>query len=60
MIDQAQADRMTSGRGFLAALDQSGGSTPGALALYGVPASRFDDDDEMLRYQSSIQMPFRK
>jgi fructose-bisphosphate aldolase, class I len=43
----AQLDRMHSGKGFIAALDQSGGSTPKALALYGVQESSFKNDDEM-------------
>src|SRR4051794_41904354 len=33
--------------GFIAALDQSGGSTPGALRLYGVPDSAYGGDAEM-------------
>lgn len=39
MSNQQQADRMTSGKGFIAALDQSGGSTPKALRLYGIEDS---------------------
>lgn len=42
-----QTDRMGSGRGFIAALDQSGGSTPKALALYGIEKDRYSNDDEM-------------
>ena len=42
-----QRDRIESAPGFIAALDQSGGSTPGALAAYGIDASRFSSDDEM-------------
>jgi len=38
---------MTDGRGFIAALDQSGGSTPKALKLYGVQESEYDGDAEM-------------
>ena len=38
---------MAQGAGFVAALDQSGGSTPQALRLYGVPDSDYADDDEM-------------
>ena len=38
---------MKSGRGFIAALDQSGGSTPGALELYGIDESQYSNDDEM-------------
>jgi fructose-bisphosphate aldolase class I len=36
MADQRQAERMRSGKGFIAALDQRGGSTPKALLLYGI------------------------
>jgi fructose-bisphosphate aldolase, class I len=43
----AQLDRMHSGKGFIAALDQSGGSTPKALSLYGVQESSFSNDEEM-------------
>lgn len=39
--------QMVSGAGFIAALDQSGGSTPGALKAYGVPDSDWSGDDEM-------------
>src|SRR6202140_1697671 len=35
--------------GFIAALDQSGGSTPGALRLYGIPDSAYSGDAEMFR-----------
>lgn len=38
---------MESGQGFIAALDQSGGSTPKALAAYGIDESRYAGDDEM-------------
>jgi fructose-bisphosphate aldolase class I len=43
----AQLHRMHSGKGFIAALDQSGGSTPKALAQYGVLESSFSNDEEM-------------
>ncbi|GAA0462886.1 class I fructose-bisphosphate aldolase [Paractinoplanes deccanensis] len=46
-MNQEQLSKVGSGRGFLAALDQSGGSTPKALEQYGVPASAWSDDDEM-------------
>lgn len=39
--------RMRSGRGFIAALDQSGGSTPKALKLYGIPESAYHGDEAM-------------
>ncbi|MEX0304601.1 MAG: fructose bisphosphate aldolase [Leisingera sp.] len=44
---QAQLDRIATGQGFIAALDQSGGSTPKALALYGVNEDAYSGDDEM-------------
>ncbi|MBU8813258.1 fructose bisphosphate aldolase [Mycolicibacterium goodii] len=47
MVNQQQADKMTSGQGFVAALDQSGGSTPKALRLYGVEESAYSSEDEM-------------
>lgn len=46
-VNQQQADKMTSGKGFVAALDQSGGSTPKALRLYGVEESAYSSEDEM-------------
>jgi fructose-bisphosphate aldolase class I len=44
---QAQFDRIANGKGFIAALDQSGGSTPKALALYGVTEDAYSNDEEM-------------
>ncbi len=46
-MNQAQAEVMRNGKGFVAALDQSGGSTPKALAAYGVDADRYTNDEEM-------------
>ncbi|MBT54591.1 MAG: fructose bisphosphate aldolase [Mameliella sp.] len=42
-----QADQMRTGGGFIAALDQSGGSTPKALRLYGVAEDSYDGEDAM-------------
>lgn len=42
-----QRDRMAGAKGFIAALDQSGGSTPRALHLYGVEKSDYTSDTEM-------------
>lgn len=42
-----QFERMGAGQGFIAALDQSGGSTPRALKLYGIDENRYSSDDEM-------------
>lgn len=46
-MNQAQIDRMHTGRGFIAALDQSGGSTPKALKLYGIDEAAYANDEEM-------------
>jgi len=42
-----QAEVMRSGQGFIAALDQSGGSTPKALASYGIPKNQYGSEEEM-------------
>ena len=42
-----QLERIRSGEGFIAALDQSGGSTPKALSQYGVAESSYSSEDEM-------------
>ena len=42
-----QLEKMRSGRGFIAALDQSGGSTPKALRLYGVEENAWSNEEEM-------------
>uniref|UniRef100_UPI004048B79E fructose bisphosphate aldolase n=1 Tax=Yoonia sp. TaxID=2212373 RepID=UPI004048B79E len=47
MVNQAQFEQVQSGKGFIAALDQSGGSTPKALALYGIGQDAYTNDDEM-------------
>jgi len=47
MSKQEQAAQVRDGNGFVAALDQSGGSTPKALAAYGVPSDAYANDDEM-------------
>jgi len=46
-MNEQQFQKMRSGDGFVAALDQSGGSTPKALGLYGIPDDAYTDDDEM-------------
>jgi len=46
-VDGEQRERMRSGKGFIAALDQSGGSTPKALKAYGIDEDQYSDDDEM-------------
>ena len=46
-MNEIQLQQMTSKKGFIAALDQSGGSTPKALRLYGIPEDKYSTDDEM-------------
>lgn len=46
-MNQVQFDRMEHEKGFIAALDQSGGSTPKALKAYGISEDAFHNDDEM-------------
>jgi len=46
-VNQEQLARLRSDQGFIAALDQSGGSTPKALRLYGVGESEYSGDAEM-------------
>ncbi|MGR3712251.1 MAG: fructose bisphosphate aldolase [Shimia sp.] len=47
MSNEAQAQKISAGQGFIAALDQSGGSTPKALGLYGVTEDDYNSDAEM-------------
>ncbi len=44
-----QLERMRSANGFIAALDQSGGSTPKALAAYGVDETAYNNEEEMFK-----------
>jgi len=46
-MTQAMADKIRAGQGFIAALDQSGGSTPKALKLYGIEEDAYANDAEM-------------
>ncbi|HEY2552459.1 MAG TPA: fructose bisphosphate aldolase [Streptosporangiaceae bacterium] len=46
-MNTTQAQKVGTGRGFFAALDQSGGSTPKALAEYGIGRDRYSSDTEM-------------
>ena len=45
MANEKMMTQMSSKPGFIAALDESGGSTPGALRLYGIPDSEYKGDD---------------
>lgn len=46
-INIEQADKIATGTGFVAALDQSGGSTPKALKLYGIAEDAYSGDEQM-------------
>src|SRR6187399_656801 len=46
-LNEQQLLKMKNQPGFIAALDQSGGSTPGALLHYGIKAGSWSNDDEM-------------
>ena len=46
-FNEQQLEKMKTHPGFIAALDQSGGSTPGALRLYGIKESAWSNEDEM-------------
>ena len=46
-INEQQQQQMKTQRGFIAALDQSGGSTPSALRLYGIKEDAWSNEDEM-------------
>lgn len=48
-MNREQFDRMKNGKGFIAALDQSGGSTPKALLNYGVTEDKYSNDEEMFK-----------
>ena len=46
-LNTEQLEKMKNGKGFIAALDQSGGSTPKALKLYGIEESTYSGEEEM-------------
>ncbi|WP_026702773.1 fructose bisphosphate aldolase [Salibacterium aidingense] len=46
-MNEKHFEQMKNGKGFIAALDQSGGSTPKALALYGVTEDQYSGEEEM-------------
>ena len=47
-MNSEQLEKIRTGSGFIAALDQSGGSTPKALKAYGIEESQYNGDDEMI------------
>jgi fructose-bisphosphate aldolase class I len=56
MANDKMKMQMASKDGFIAALDQSGGSTPGALRLYGIPDSEYSGDAEMFRLMHEFRV----
>src|SRR5271166_2313460 len=48
--------QMSGKGGFIAALDQSGGSTPGALRLYGIPDNAYSGDAEMFKLMHAMRV----
>ncbi len=56
MSNVAMSEQIIGKPGFLAALDQSGGSTPGALRLYGIPEDAYSGDDEMYKLMHEMRV----
>ncbi len=54
-MNTAQAQKMSSGKGFIAALDQSGGSTPKALEGYGIGKDAWKSDEEMFALMHAMR-----
>ena len=54
-MNQEQLARVRSDEGFIAALDQSGGSTPKALRLYGIEESSYSGDEEMFNLMHAMR-----
>jgi fructose-bisphosphate aldolase class I len=54
-VNDEQLQKVKRGRGFLAALDQSGGSTPKALRAYGIDDDQYSDDDEMFALMHTMR-----
>ncbi|MFS2154872.1 fructose bisphosphate aldolase [Rhizobium sp. Rhizsp42] len=56
MVDAKMLDKISSAPGFIAALDQSGGSTPAALRLYGIADNDYQGDEEMFRLMHAMRV----
>ncbi|MGH7031474.1 MAG: hypothetical protein ACREEZ_13740, partial [Stellaceae bacterium] len=56
MANDRMMAQMSKKDGFIAALDQSGGSTPGALRLYGIPDGAYGGDAEMFRLMHQMRV----
>jgi fructose-bisphosphate aldolase class I len=60
MVDAKMLNTMSSAPGFIAALDQSGGSTPKALSLYGVSETDYQGEEEMFRLMHAMRVRIMK
>src|ERR1700729_865686 len=56
MASDTMTAQITGKGGFIAALDQSGGSTPGALRAYGIPDSAYSGDAEMYKLMHEMRV----
>ncbi len=56
MANEKMTAQISAKGGFIAALDQSGGSTPGALRLYGIPDSAYSGDAEMFKLMHEMRV----
>ncbi|TCK36120.1 fructose-bisphosphate aldolase class I [Paraburkholderia sp. BL8N3] len=56
MANEKMLAQMAKKQGFIAALDQSGGSTPGALRQYGVPDDAYNGDAEMFKLMHEMRV----
>nr|WP_158939685.1 fructose bisphosphate aldolase [Burkholderia sp. S171] len=56
MANDKMLAQMSNKPGFIAALDQSGGSTPGALKAYGIPESDYSGDAEMFKLMHEMRV----
>src|SRR3954470_8052033 len=56
MANDKMMAQMSGKGGFIAALDQSGGATPGALRVYGIPDSAYSGDAEMFRLMHEMRI----
>jgi fructose-bisphosphate aldolase class I len=54
-MNEEQSEKVRSADGFIAALDQSGGSTPKALKLYGIAEDAYSGDDEMFKLMHEMR-----
>jgi fructose-bisphosphate aldolase class I len=56
MTSNEMNSQMSTKQGFIAALDQSGGSTPGALRYYGIPDSAYSGETEMFKLMHEMRV----